>query len=148
MQHFIVSQQERSISETVKMTALTAQRWRVSGLAPLPSPLTSGTRLRVPMNAGADDELSQGKIKWMLWVSAVKALIAVAPAGDQMSSLQLGQFVLHGLEREMTQARKLPHIQFLPRVGKQKPENLRSDEREQLVQECFGHEDGIVPRPL
>jgi hypothetical protein len=42
------------------------------------------------MQGGAHDELSQGDIEWMLWVSSVKALIAVAPAGDQMSRLQLG----------------------------------------------------------
>ena len=69
----------------------------------------------------------------MFWIGTVKALIAVAPAGDQVSGLQLGQFILHGLEREMAQAGKLSHVQLLSRVRKQKPEHFRSHEWEQSV---------------
>jgi hypothetical protein len=93
----------------------------------------------VAKQGGAHDQLSQGPIERVLCVSPVKALIAVAPAGDQMSGLQLGQLILHGLEREMAQARELPHIQLLPWVREQESEHFGSDEREQAVQKRLGH---------
>jgi len=53
-------------------------------LAALASPLWLGLRSR----GSADDQLSQGGVERMFGIGAIEALIAIAPAGDEMSRFE------------------------------------------------------------
>lgn len=80
-----------------------------------------------------NDQLSQHRIKSVLRVRSVEPMVAMAPAHNQSSGLQLRQFVLHCLQGEKAQPRQLTHIQLLKRIGEQEPQNLRSHDRKQSV---------------
>ena len=57
----------------------------------------------------------------------------------ETSRFQLGQFILHRLEREMAQARELANVQFRPRIGEEESKDFRAHLREQAVQKRLPH---------
>ena len=81
------------------------------------------------MLAGRDGKSAQCHIKPVLRIGTVKAVVAVAPAGDQTSRFQFRQLVLNGLKREIAQAGEFPHIQLCPSVGEKQPHDFRAHAR-------------------
>jgi len=75
-------------------------------------------------------------------------MVTVAPTGNEMSRFQVGQFILHGLKREIAQASELTHIQLGPRIREEKPKDFRAHQRKQPMQERFLHGPIIQYRPL
>jgi hypothetical protein len=67
-------------------------------------------------------------------------VISIGATHDELSGLKLSQFILHRLKREKAQTGQFSHIQFLPRIGKQEPKNLRTHYGKQRVQKCLGHD--------
>ena len=57
----------------------------------------------------------------------------------ETSRFQLGQFILHRLEREIAQASEFPNVQFGPRIGKEQAKDFRPHLREQAVQKRLPH---------
>ena len=86
------------------------------------------------MRSGIDDELSQSAIERVARIRTIEPLVAITAARDELGSLKLRELILHRLERKKREPRQLTHIQLLPRIGEQQPENLRPHDREQLVQ--------------
>src|SRR5580765_3432828 len=80
---------------------------------------------------GLDDELAQGHIERVLRIGSIKSMIAVGPAEQKAGLVKVSQFFLNGMERQETETRQLPHIQFLARVREQEPKDLRSNPRKQ-----------------
>lgn len=91
------------------------------------SPLAGASLAR-----SADDQLSQGDVERMFGIGAIEAVIAVAPAGDETSRFEFGQFILNGLEREPAQASEFPNVQFGPRIGEKQAKDFRAHLREKL----------------
>ena len=108
----------------------------------------SRSHRRLTMRGGIDNEFPQRAIERVLAIRAIEPLIAIAPAGDQLSGFKFREFILHRLKREEREPRQLAHIQLLPGISEQQPENLRSDDREQLVQKCRARHSSNVTRPL
>ncbi len=100
------------------------------------------------MRGRADDKLSQGGIERVLRVGAVKAVITVASTGNEMRRFQLGQLILHRLQREIAQARELTHMQLRPRIRKEKPKDFRTHQREPPMQERLLYCYLVLSRPL
>jgi hypothetical protein len=53
-------------------------------------------------------------------VGAIKAVIAVAPADDETSRFQFGQFILNRLERKIAQPSELANVQFGSGIGEER----------------------------
>ena len=100
------------------------------------------------MRSGIDDQLSQSAIERVLRIGTIEPLIPIAAAGDELGSLEFRELILHRLKRKKREARQLTHIQLLPRIGEQQPENLRPHDREQLVQKRRVRHSSNVTRPL
>lgn len=75
----------------------------------------------------------------MFWIGTVEPVIAVAAAGDQVGGFKLGQLILNSLQGEKAQTGQLPHVELLPWIGEQEPENFSADYREQPAQQCLWH---------
>src|SRR5712691_1360820 len=105
-----------------------------------------GPHDRFRMQRALDHHPSQGGIERMFRVGPIEAVISVAPAQDELRSLQLRQFVLHRLQGEEAQAGQLSDIQFLSWVGKQELKNLCTDHWKQRVQKCPSHAGSYIDR--
>ena len=81
-------------------------------------------------------------------VCPIKPVVSIAAAQDKFGSAKFSQFILDRLQRKKAQTGKFSHIEFLPRIGKQKPEHLRSDDREQRMQKRSPHRYSDYSRPL
>ena len=112
-------------------------------LAALASRLWLGLRSR----GSADDQLSQGGVERMFGIGTIEAVIAIAPAGDETSRFEFGEFILNGLEREAAQASEFPNVQFGPRIGEKQAKDFRAHLREQAVQKRLPH-CPLSTRPL
>jgi hypothetical protein len=52
------------------------------------------------LRRSADNDLSQRAVERVPGIGAIKAVVAIAPADDETSRFQFGQFILNGLERK------------------------------------------------
>ena len=100
------------------------------------------------MRSGIDGELSQSAIERVLGIGTIEPLIPIAAARDELRSFEFRELILHRLKRKKREARQLTHIQLLPRISEQQPENLRPHDREQLVQKCRVRHSRSLSRPL
>ena len=100
------------------------------------------------MQSSAGDQLSQRRTERVLGVSAVKPLITVAATGDQISGIELGQLILHGLKREMTQTRELPDIELLSGIREQQLKDPARTSGNNPCKSVFRIAPPFVSRPL
>jgi hypothetical protein len=99
------------------------------------------------MERALNDHAAQSRIKRVFRVGPVKPVISIGSAHDQLRGLKFPQFILHRLQGEEAQTSQFSHKQFLPRISKQEPKNLRAHYRKQCVQKRLSHEQSYV-RPL
>ena len=111
------------------------------------SALASRLRLGLRLRGSADDQLSQGDVERVFEIGTIETVIAIAPADDETSRFEFGQFILNGLEREAAQASEFANVQFGPRIGEKQTKDFRAHLREQAVQKRLPHRP-LSTRPL
>ena len=92
-------------------------------------------RSRLRVRSALAHDLRQVSIQWVLRVCPVEALITVAATDDQICTFELGEFILHGSQREEAQARQLARIQLLAWIREEQSQHVCTHEREQSMEQ-------------
>jgi hypothetical protein len=86
------------------------------------------------MRAALNHQPPQSFIKEMFWVRAEEPPVPLTAADEQMSTLELRQFILNCVYREEAQPCQLTPMQFLAGIRKQQPQHFCPNDREQPVE--------------
>ncbi len=71
----------------------------------------------------------QDSVQWVLGICAIKPLITIAAANDQIRRLKLGHLILNRSQCEKTEPRQLARIQLLAAVREQQSQHLGAHDR-------------------
>lgn len=82
-------------------------------------------------------ELLQRRIQWVLRIRSIEPLVTVAPAGNKVRRLELGDFILDRSQCEKTAPRQLARIQLVVAFCKQQSQHFGPHDRKQSMQQAL-----------